>query len=100
MRDLAMRNLAYIERKWQSGVTAYVCETHRDGLIRYYVAGRYGGGSLTSQQYEQAVAYRPGAWKRYWYEGREIVKVEVLNADENLAVPEASAKDPIQRSEG
>jgi hypothetical protein len=95
-----MKKLVHIERKWQSDVTAYVCETHSDGSTRYYIAGRYGGGGLTAQQYEQAVAYRPGAWKRYWYEGREVVKVDILKTHGNLTVPEASDCDPMLRSQG
>ena len=60
-----MSLIAFIDKKWQSSITAYVQVTYNDGSRRHYVQGRYGGGSLTQAGYDQAKPYQPSAWKRY-----------------------------------
>jgi len=42
-----MKQIAHIDKKWQSSVTAYVKVTYDDGSRKYYLKGRYGGGSLS-----------------------------------------------------
>ena len=44
-----MKQIAHIDKKWQSSVTAYVEVTYDDGSHKYYLAGRYGGGPLTAE---------------------------------------------------
>ena len=44
-----MKQIAHIDKKWQSSVTAYVEVTYEDGSHKYYLEGRYGGGPLTAE---------------------------------------------------
>ena len=54
-----MKQIAHIDKKWQSSVTAYVEVTYEDGSHKYYLEGRYGGGPLTAEAYALAKTYQP-----------------------------------------
>jgi hypothetical protein len=91
-----MKEISHIDKKWQSSVTACVEVTFNDGSHRYYLEGRYGGGSLTAQAYAVAKPYRPAAWKRYAYlPGRQGFEVTIMDLDDHLPV-ESSDKPAIK----
>ncbi len=85
-----MKEIAHIDKKWLSSVTACVQVIYGDGSHRYYLEGQYGGGSLTSGAYADAKPYQPTAWKRYRHlPGRQGVEVKIIGLNEYL--PEESA---------
>lgn len=85
-----MKEIAYLDKKWLSSVTACVQVTYGDGSHRYYLEGRYGGGYLTSGAYADAKPYQPTAWKRYQHlPGRQGLEVTIMDLDDHL--PEVSA---------
>lgn len=47
-KGVSMKTILFIDRKWQSSVTAYVRVHYEDGSLRHYLQGRY-GGSATSE---------------------------------------------------
>jgi len=74
-----MKTILFIDRKWQSSVTACVRVHYEDGSLRHYLQGRYGVSALPEIHYDGAQPYRVGAWKRYWHlPGKQGLKVEVL----------------------
>ena len=74
-----MKTILFIDKKWQSSVTAYVRVHYEDGSLRYYLQGRYGGSALSESDYDEAKSYQSSAWKRYWHlPGKQGSKVEVL----------------------
>lgn len=74
-----MKTILFIDKKWQSSVTAYVRVHYEDRSLRHYLQGRYGGSALTESDYDEAKPYRAGAWKRYWQSlGKQGLRVEVL----------------------
>ena len=82
-----MKQIAHIDKKWQSSVTAYVEVTYDDGSHKYYLEGRYGGGPLTSDTYALAKPYQPTAWKRYRHlAGRPGIEVKIIDPDDHLPV--------------
>jgi len=91
-----MKTILFIDKKWQSSVTAYVRVHYEDGSLRHYLQGRYGGSALTESDYDEAKPYQPSAWKRHWLlPGKQGLRVEVLgfetfNAQRND--PEVSQK--------
>ena len=77
-----MKTILFIDKKWQSSVTAYVRVHYEDGSLRYYLQGRYGGSALSESDYDEAKPYRAGAWKRYWHlPEKKGLKVEVTRLD-------------------
>ncbi len=82
-----MKQIAHIDKKWQSSVTAYVEVTYDDGSHKYYLQGRYGGGTLTAEAYAIAKPYQPNAWKRYRHlAGRPGIEVKIINPNDHLPV--------------
>jgi hypothetical protein len=82
-----MKQIAHIDKKWQSSVTAYVEVTYEDRSHRYYLEGRYGGGSLTSEAYALAKPYQSTAWKRYRHlAGRLGIEVKIIDPNDHLPV--------------
>ena len=82
-----MKQIAHIDKKWQSSVTAYVEVTYEDRSHRYYLEGRYGGGSLTSEAYALAKPYQSTAWKRYRHlAGRLGIEVKIIDSNDHLPV--------------
>ena len=80
-----MKQIAHIDKKWQSSVTAYVEVTYEDRSHRYYLEGRYGGGSLTSEAYALAKPYQSTAWKRYRHlAGRLGIEVKIIDPNDHL----------------
>ena len=80
-----MKQIAHIDKKWQSSVTAYVEVTYDDGSHKYYLEGRYGGESLTSKAYALAKPYQPTAWKRYRHlAGRPGIEVKIIDPNDHL----------------
>ena len=78
-----MKTILFIDKKWQSSITAYVRVQYEDGSRRHYVEGRYGGSALTESAYAEAKPHQPDAWNRYWYlPGKQALKVEVISSDE------------------
>jgi len=74
-----MKTILFIDKKWQSSVTAYVRVHYEDGSLRHYLQGRYGGSALSESDYDEAKPYRPDAWKRYWHlPGKQGLRAEVL----------------------
>jgi len=74
-----MKTILFIDRKWQSSVTACVRVHYEDGSLRHYLQGRYGGSALTESDYDEAKPYRADAWKRYWHlPEKEGLKIEVI----------------------
>ena len=74
-----MKTSFFIDKKWQSSVTAFVRVHYADGSFRHYVQGRYGGSALTERDYDAARPYKAEAWKRYWQLPRELgVSFEVI----------------------
>ena len=87
-----MSLITFIDKKWQSSITAYVQVTYNDGSRRHYVQGRYGGGSLTQAGYDQAKPYQPSAWKRYRpragrLEGEGTIISTDFNQENDLRAP-------------
>ena len=82
-----MKQIAHIDKKWESSVTAYVEVTYEDRSHRYYLEGRYGGGSLTSEAYALAKPYQSTAWKRYRHlAGRLGIEVKIIDPNDHLPV--------------
>ena len=82
-----MKQIAQIDKKWQSSVTAYVELTYGDGSHKYYLEGRYGGGPLTAQAYALAKPYQPTALKRYRnLAGRPGIEVKIIGPNVHLSV--------------
>ena len=82
-----MKQIAHIDKKWQSSVTAYVEVTYEDGSHKYSLEGRYGGGPLTAEAYALAKPYQPNAWKRYRHlAGRPGIEVKIINPNDHLPV--------------
>ena len=82
-----MKQIAHIDKKWQSSVTAYVEVTYDDGSHKYYLQGRYGGGTLTAEAYAIAKPYQPNAWKRYRHlAGRPGIEVKIIDPNDHLPV--------------
>ena len=82
-----MKQIAYIDKKWQSSVTAYVEVIYDDGSKKFYLEGRYGGGPLTAEAYARAKPYQPSAWKRYRYlAGRQGIDVKSIDPNDPLLV--------------
>ena len=82
-----MKQIAHIDKKWQSSVTAYVEVTYDDGSHKYYLEGRYGGGTLTADTYALAKPYQPTAWKRYRHlAGRPGIEVKIIDPNDHLPV--------------
>jgi len=82
-----MKQIAHIDKKWQSSVTAYVEVTYEDRSHRYYLEGRYGGGSLTSEAYALAKPYQSTAWQRYRHlAGRLGIEVKIIDPNDHLPV--------------
>jgi hypothetical protein len=94
-----MKTILFIDKKWQSSVTAYVRVHYKDGSFRHYVQGRYGGGPLTESAYDEAKPYQADAWKRYWHLlGKQGLKVEVIPFDDNNAsAPEGKTKSEVAK---
>ena len=91
-----MKQIAHIDKKWQSSVTAYVEVTYEDGSHKYYLEGRYGGGPLTAEAYALAKTYQPNAWKRYRHlAGRSGIEVEIIDPNDHLLF-ESSAMSAIK----
>jgi hypothetical protein len=77
-----MKTILFIDKKWQSSVTAYVRVHYEDGSLRHYLQGRYGGPALSEIHYDGAQLYRVGAWKRYWHlPEKEGLKIEATRLD-------------------
>ena len=82
-----MKQIAHIDKKWQSSVTAYVEVTYDDGSRKYYLEGRYGGGTLTAETYAVTKPYQPTAWKRYRHlAGRPGIEVKIIDPNDHLPV--------------
>ena len=82
-----MKQIAHIDKKWQSSVTAYVDVTYEDGFHKYYLEGRYGGGPLTAEVYALAKPYQSSAWKRYRHlAGRPGIEVKIIDPNVHLSV--------------
>ena len=82
-----MKQIAHIDKKWQSSVTAYVEVTYDDGSHKYYLEGLYGGGPLTSEAYALAKPYRSTAWKRYRHFAGELgIEVKIIDPNDHLPV--------------
>ena len=78
-----MKTIRFIDKKWQSSVTTFVEVTYTDGSQRYYVQGRYGGLSLTSDDYAKAKPCQPSAWKRYLQlDGERGIVETVIDAND------------------
>ena len=94
-----MTTILFIEKKWQSSVTACVRVHYEDGSLRHYVQGRYGGSALTESDYDEAKPYRAGAWKRYWrLPEKKGLKVEVTRLDGiNALEPEQITKSEVAK---
>jgi hypothetical protein len=82
-----MKQIAHVDKKWQSSVTAYVEVTYEDGSHKYYLEGRYGGGTLTAEAYALAKPNKPTAWKRYRrLAGRPGIEVKIIDPNGHLQV--------------
>jgi hypothetical protein len=94
-----MKTILFIDKKWQSSVTAYVRVHYEDGSLRHYLQGRYGGSALTKSDYDEAKPYRAGAWKRYWHlPEKKGLKVEVTRLDDvNALGPEQITKSGVAK---
>jgi hypothetical protein len=93
-----MKQIAHIDKKWQSSVTAYVEVTYEDGSHTYYLEGRYGGGPLTAEAYALAKPYQPNAWKRYRHlAGRPGIEVKIIDPKDHL--PVVSSGEPAIKEE-
>ena len=93
-----MKQIAHIDKKWQSSVTAYVEVTYEDGSHKYYLEGQYGGGPLTAEAYALAKPYQPNAWKRYRHlAGRPGIEVKIIDPKDHL--PVVSSGEPAIREE-
>ncbi len=81
-----MKQIAHIDKKWRSSVTAYVKVTYDDESHKYYLEGRYGGGPLTAKAYALAKPYLPTAWKRYRHlAGRPGIEVKIIDPNDHLS---------------
>jgi hypothetical protein len=49
-----IKTILFIDKKWQSSVTAYVRVHDESGSLRHYLQGRYGGSALTESDYDEA----------------------------------------------
>lgn len=87
LRVNIMKQISHIDKKWQSSVTAYVEVTFNDGSHKYYLEGRYGGGTLTAEAYALASPYKPTAWKRYRHlAGRPGIEVKIIDGNEHFSL--------------
>ena len=93
-----MKQIAHIDKKWQSSVTAYVEVTYEDGSHKYYLEGRYGGGPLPAEAYALAKPYQPNAWKRYRHlAGRPGIEVKIIDPKDHF--PVVSSGEPAIKEE-
>ncbi len=96
-RRVNMKTIIFIDKKWQSSVTACVRVYYEDGSRQHYLQGRYGGSALTETDYDEAKPYRAGAWKRYrQLPEKQGLRVEVIPLDEVIALePETITKSEV-----
>ena len=94
-----MTTILFIDKKWQSSVTACVRVHYEDGSLRHYLQGRYGGAALTKNDYDEAKPYRASAWKRYRQLPEKLgLKVEVIRLGEvNALEPETITKSEVAK---
>ncbi len=94
-----MKTILFIDKKWQSSVTACVRVHYEDGSLRHYLQGRYGGAALTKNDYDEAKPYRASAWKRYRQLPEKLgLRVEVIRFDEvNAVEPETITKSEVAK---
>ena len=94
-----MKKILFIDKKWQSSVTACVRVHYEDGSLRHYLQGRYGGSALTKSDYDEAKPYRAGAWTRYRQVPEKLgLGFEVIRLDEiNALVSETITKSEVAK---
>ena len=99
MGGVNMKTILFIDKKWQSSVTACVRVHYEDGSLRHYLQGRYGGAALTKNDYDEAKPYRASAWKRYRQLPEKLgLRVEVIRFDEvNAVEPETITKSEVAK---
>ena len=82
-----MKQIAHIDKKWQTSVTTYVEVTYDNGSNKYYLEGRYGVGPLKAEAYALAKPYQSSAWKRYRHlAGRPGIEVKIIDPNVHLSV--------------
>jgi hypothetical protein len=93
-----MKQIAHIDKKWQSSTTAYVEVTYDDGFHKYYLEGGYGEGPLTAEAYALAKPYEHKAWKRYRHlAGRPGIEVKFI--EQNDSLPKVKVEEPANMEE-
>ena len=94
-----MKTILFIDKKWQSSVTACVRAHYEDGSLRHYLQGRSGGSALTKSDYDEAKPYLAGVWKRYRQLPKKLgMRVEVIRLDEvNALEPETITKSEVAK---